>query len=81
MALQLETRGPGAGKPSLEEALKRNAFTAHGVLGIVPLIGGVGRRAGESRGGDRDRGHHQQLRDASGLHDTFAGGTSVVEVG
>ena len=34
MLLKLETRGPGGGRPTFEQALKRNAFTAINVLGL-----------------------------------------------
>ncbi|HEX5770927.1 MAG TPA: RDD family protein, partial [Nocardioidaceae bacterium] len=39
MLLNLETRGPDGGRPTMEQALKRNAFTAIGVLGIIPFLG------------------------------------------
>lgn len=41
MLLKLETRGPDGGHPTLEQAVRRNAFTAIGILGIVPIIGSL----------------------------------------
>lgn len=82
MLLKLETQGPGGGRPTLQQALKRNAFTALGVLGIIPGLGGV--LAGllslvalitiavtiSNNTATRQ-----------GWHDEFAGGTRVVKVG
>jgi uncharacterized RDD family membrane protein YckC len=81
MALKLETRGPGGGKPSLEEALKRNAFTALGVLGIVPLIGGVVGGLASLAAVIAIAVTINSSATRQGWHDTFAGGTSVVKVG
>ena len=39
MLLNLETRGQGGGRPTLEEAVKRNIWVALGILGVIPLLG------------------------------------------
>jgi len=80
MLLKLETRGPTGGRPTLEEALRRNAWTAIGILGVVPFLGwlsGLLSLAAVitimvtiSRSTDRH-----------GWHDDFAGGTTVVRLG
>ena len=81
MLLKLETRGPGGGRPTLEQALKRNAFTAINVLTIIPFFGffaGVASLAAVitiavTINSDTVARH--------GWHDNFAGGTTVVRVG
>ena len=82
MLLKLETRGPNGGQPTLEEALKRNAFTAIGVIGIIPILGwilspilslvAVIMIAVTISNNTATR---------QGWHDQFAGGTSVIKVG
>lgn len=80
--MKLETRGPGGGKPTWGEALRRNAWTAVGVLGLLPVVGSrVGPLAtlaavigiAVTINNDRTTRH--------GWHDRFAGGTTVVKVG
>src|SRR5437762_1344568 len=39
MILRLRTQGPDGARPTLEQALKRNAFTAIPILGLVPVLG------------------------------------------
>ena len=39
MLLKLRTTGPDGQNPTLEQALRRNLFTAIGVLGIIPIVG------------------------------------------
>lgn len=81
MVMKLETRGEGGGRPTLEEAVKRNIWVAFGVLSIVPIIGGVLSGLGQLAAmiliavgisGDAVR--------RQGWHDKFAG-TQVVKVG
>lgn len=82
MALKLETRGAAGGKPTLEEAVKRNAFTAIGVIGVIPILGwflspllslaAVVMIAVTINNNTATR---------QGWHDQFAGGTSVVKIG
>ncbi len=41
MLMKLHVEGPTGGKPTLEEAIKRNIWLGLPLLGIVPIIGGV----------------------------------------
>jgi uncharacterized RDD family membrane protein YckC len=81
MLLKLQTQGPGGGHPTMGEALRRNAFTAIPVLGIIPVLGAFSGLlslialitiAITIR---RDTTTHR------GWHDDFAGGTTVVRTG
>lgn len=82
MALKLETRGAAGGRPTMEEAVKRNAFTAIGIIGIIPILGwvlspllslaAVIMIAVTINNNTATR---------QGWHDQFAGGTSVIKVG
>jgi uncharacterized RDD family membrane protein YckC len=81
MLLKLKTQGPGGGNPSIEQALRRNAFTAIGILGIIPYVGFLGSLLSLAAvitimvtiNNDNTARH--------GWHDNFAGGTTVVRVG
>ncbi len=81
MVMRLETRGPGGGHPTMEQALKRNAWTALGILGAIPFVGFVGGllslvaviTIAVTISNDRVSRH--------GWHDNFAGGTTVFRVG
>lgn len=74
MLLKLKTVGPDGGNPTMEQAVKRNAWMA---LSIVPVLGGLAQLAAaiyimvtiNSDPANR------------GWHDQFAGGTSVIRVG
>ena len=39
MIMRLRTTGPDGQNPTLEQAVRRNAFVAIGILGIVPVVG------------------------------------------
>lgn len=41
MLLKLKTTGPDGQNPSLEQAIRRNLFTALGILGIIPIFGSL----------------------------------------
>ena len=41
MIMKLETRGPNGGRPTIEQALKRNLFVALPVIGAIPFVGGI----------------------------------------
>ena len=79
--LKLETRGPDGGRPSIEQALRRNLFTAIGVLGVVPVVGFLAGLLSLAAvilvavtiNNDTTARH--------GWHDEFAGGTTVVKIG
>lgn len=80
MILKLETRGPGGGHPTFEQAVKRNAFTAIGILGVIPFLGFVSGllsliaviTIAVTIANNSNR---------HGWHDDFAGGTTVYKVG
>lgn len=81
MLLKLETRGPGGGRPTMEEALKRNGFVAIGLLGIIPVIGflsGLLSLAAVIMIAVTINNNSATRR---GWHDDFAGGTQVVKIG
>jgi uncharacterized RDD family membrane protein YckC len=42
MVMKLHVVGAGGGKPTLEEAAKRNIWLAYPILGIIPFLGIVG---------------------------------------
>lgn len=72
MVMSLRTEGPGGGKPTMEQALKRNAFYA---LTIIPIIGWLLQLAiviyiAVTINNSPTR---------QGWHDKFAGGTQVVK--
>jgi uncharacterized RDD family membrane protein YckC len=80
--MKLKVVGPDhISNPTLEQAARRNIFTAFGVAGVVPIIGGVlGALAGLAAAiviavninSDPQRQH---------LFDKFAGGTQVLKIG
>lgn len=70
-ALGLRVLGPGGGRPSVAQALRREAFT---VLGALPFVGpplALGAWIWIARSVRADP-------QGQGKHDTFAGGTLVV---
>lgn len=82
MLLKLETRGPGGGKPTLEQAVKRNAWTALGLLGLVPILGWLLSLLAQLAAVITIAvtiNNNSATR--QGWHDNFAGGTTVYKVG
>lgn len=81
MLLKLETRGKDGGRPTLEEAVKRNVWVALGILGVIPLIGpllaGLAQLAAVILIAVGINGDAVGRR---GWHDEFAG-TQVVKIG
>ena len=47
MLMKLRVEGPNGGKPSLEEAVKRNIWMGLPLLGIIPIVGGLIGAIGE----------------------------------
>jgi uncharacterized RDD family membrane protein YckC len=82
MAMKLKVQGPGGGNPTMAEAVKRNAWAGLGILGIVPVIGGV-------VGGLLQLAAviyiavtiNNNVATRQGWHDEFAGGTRVIKLG
>jgi uncharacterized RDD family membrane protein YckC len=81
--LKLKVVGPdGVSNPTMEQAVRRNIWTAFGIAGVVPvlgaLIGGLAELAAViliavGINGDTVRRQH--------WFDKFAGGTQVIKVG
>ena len=82
MLMKLETRGPNGGRPTLEQALRRNAFMALGILGVIPLIGALlGGLASIAAVIFIAVGINGDTAGRRGWHDQFAGGTQVIKIG
>ena len=82
MVVKLETRGANGGRPTMEEAVKRNIWVALTLLGIIPFVGGV--LAGLAQLAAMIAiavGISSDTAGRRGWHDKFAGGTQVVKVG
>jgi uncharacterized RDD family membrane protein YckC len=79
MVMSIAVQGPDGGRPTFAEAVKRNAWAGLGILGIVPVIGGV-------IGGLLQLAAviyiavtiNGNITTRQGWHDQFAGGTRVV---
>lgn len=84
MLLKLRTYGPdGVSNPTVEQAWKRNAYSALGILSIIPFLGWFFLGWAAPLAAvifiavtlNNDVPNHQ------GWHDKFAGGTRVLQVG
>jgi len=80
MALSLHTQGPDGGLPTMEQAIRRNAWAGLGALAIIPVVGGLLGGLAElviviliAVGINGDPVARQ------GWHDKFAGGTRVIK--
>jgi len=81
MIMKLETRGPDGGRPTMEQALKRNAFTAIGVLGVIPFLGLIAGLLSLAAVIMIAVTISRDTVTRHGWHDDFAGGTTVVRIG
>ena len=81
MALKLQTQGPDGGAPPLEQAVKRNAWVALGILGLVPVVGGLIGAIGQLVAMIMIAVTINNSPTRQGWHDTFADGTRVVKIG
>jgi len=80
MLLKLRTQGPDGAPPTLEQAFKRNAFVAIGLLGIIPFLGFIAGLASlVAYVMVAVTINNSPTR--QGWHDNFAGGTQVVRTG
>jgi uncharacterized RDD family membrane protein YckC len=84
MIMKLRTFGPdGASNPTMQQAVKRNAYSALGVLSIIPILGWFFLGWAAPLAAiiyiaitlNNDVPNHQ------GWHDKFAGGTRVMQIG
>jgi len=73
MVMGLETQGPNGGKPTTEEAVKRNVWNA---LNVIPILGGL-LLLGASI---YIMVTINQSPTKTGWHDEFAGGTKVIKI-
>ena len=71
MLLRIRVEGPGGGNPTMEQALRRNAWMA---LSIIPWVGGLAQFAAAIF-------IAVTISQGRAWHDAFAGGTRVVKVG
>jgi uncharacterized RDD family membrane protein YckC len=79
--MKLQTRGPHGQNPTTEEALKRNAFLAIGVLGIIPVVGALAPLLSLVAVIAIAVTISNNTETRQGWHDNFAGGTRVVKLG
>jgi uncharacterized RDD family membrane protein YckC len=81
MLLKLQTQGPDGSTPTREQALKRNFWVALGILGVIPVVGGVIGSVAELAIVILIAVtiHRSPIRE--GWHDKLAGGTRVVKTG
>ena len=80
MLVGVQVRGPAGGRPTVRAALTRNAFTAVGLLGLVPVVGGVLTGVAFLAGVGAIAVTIVRSETRQGWHDVLAGGTSVVKV-
>lgn len=81
MLLNIKVVGPDGGNPTMEQAVKRNAYFALSLLGIIPFIGGFLSGVASLVAVIAIAvtiNNNAQTR--QGWHDEFAGGTHVIKV-
>jgi uncharacterized RDD family membrane protein YckC len=82
MAMKLKVLGPDGRNPTMAEAVKRNAWTGLGILGIVPFIGGpIGGLLQLAAVIYIAVTINNNVATRQGWHDEFAGGTKVIRIG
>jgi uncharacterized RDD family membrane protein YckC len=80
MVMRLRVLGPEGGNPTLEQSVRRNIWVAFGVLGVIPVIGGLlGGLASLAAVIMIVVGINGDTANRQGWHDRFAGGTRVVK--
>ncbi len=81
LALKLQTQGPDGRPPSMEQAVKRNIWVAFGLLGIVPIVGGLIGSLASLAAVIAIAVTINSSPTKQGWHDNFAGGTKVIKIG
>jgi uncharacterized RDD family membrane protein YckC len=81
MLLKLRTQGLGGATPTTEEALKRNAWVALGILGVIPVVGGLVGGLASLAIVIVIAVTINSSPTRQGWHDNFAGGTQVIKIG
>jgi uncharacterized RDD family membrane protein YckC len=80
MLLKLRTEGPDGSTPTTEQALKRNFWVALGILGVIPVIGGVIGGLAELAIMILIAVTINSSPTREGWHDKLAGGTRVIKI-
>lgn len=81
MAMKIQVQGPTGQPPTMEQAIRRNAWTAITILWIVPILGffaGLLLLAAEIYIAVTI---NNNVATRQGWHDEFAGGTKVIKIG
>lgn len=82
MVMKLRTLGPTGGNPTLEQAVRRNIWMGAGLLGVIPIIGGlIGALLELAAVIMIAVGISNDTANRRAWHDHFAGGTRVVKEG
>ncbi len=81
MLLKLQTQGPDGRTPTLEQAVRRNIWVAFGILGVVPIVGGVIGALAELGAVIAIAVTINSSPTRQGWHDQFAGNTKVIKIG
>lgn len=81
MLLKLQTQGPGGGRPTLEQALRRNLWVALGLLGLIPVVGGIIGWLAQLAAMIAIAVTINNSPTRQGWHDHFGGGTRVIKIG
>ena len=82
MVMKLRTVGPTGDNPTFEQAIRRNIWVGFGILGVVPIIGGlVGSIATLVAVIMIAVGINNDTVNRQAWHDHFAGETRVLKVG
>jgi uncharacterized RDD family membrane protein YckC len=81
MVMKPQTQAPGGGTPTLEQAIRRNIWSAFGILGVVPIIGGLIGGLAELVAVIMIAVGISSSPTRQAWHDNFAGGTQVIKIG
>ena len=81
MILKLQTLGPDGGPPTSEQAFRRNIWVGFGVLGVIPVVGGIIGGIAELVAVVMIAVTINGSPTRQGWQDTFAGGTRVLKIG
>jgi len=81
MIMKLKTVGPDGGNPTMEQALRRNAYLAIGLLGIIPVLGWIGGLVSLVAVIMIAVGINKDTVNRQAWHDHFAGETRVLKIG
>jgi uncharacterized RDD family membrane protein YckC len=80
-ALKLQTQAPDGSTPTTEQSVRRNAWVALGILGVVPVIGSLLGSLLQLAAIIAIAVTINSSPTRQGWHDKFAGGTRVIKIG